>query len=922
MPTPTSPIEALNIKELLSSDANYIIPIYQRNYAWESKEIEQLIQDIIDYSIHHKNKNYYIGTLVVAPILENENADFRTIDGQQRLTTLSILTAVLKNSHKDIDMSWYTSLCIHFESREKSASSMEAVFSGVFEDSDDIQYEEKIRSAYDICSSELIKKTNENNISVQDFANYFYEFVKILRVPLPAGIDLNHYFEIMNSRGEQLEKHEILKAKLMDCFNVFDQEKRQQYEGCFDLIWQACSNMEKYVQYGFSPEQRHLLFGEKNWNDLTVFNFDEIVEKLNITTSETRDQTVLTIDEIIKGPIKADKQMEQEDSPDRFNSVVNFQNFLLHVLRVQTAKDSVALDDKRLIDLFDQEFPVDPNERIEFSKEFIYNLLKCKFLFDKYIIKREFTANTDRWSLKSLKWYKPGKSKDGVKYTNTFGEEQNESFDSDNRRVLMLLSMFHVSIPSMVYKYWLNAALNYLFNQFVVESKEYITYLEHIAKSFVYDRYLANEEKDYYEMIYENLQPISRTISQLDLGKLRFHHLKNNLVFNFVDYLLWSNLKDTEKDGRVKSFEYTFRSSVEHYYPQNPINKVVDEIDKEHLHSFGNLCLISHEKNSKLNNYSPTAKQDHYQKATSLDSIKQYLMMKRKHWAINEIDAHNLEMEELLVQNMSSNYTFQKDISLAKQWFNEFRVRDKILLMRTLLCFEDCTTHVSGNKFRLFDFEKILEGTTFQLFEDYINNKSPKNLSEIINKNLQYQSLKKDWRFLFVKYPKVLEYCEEGNILFEEEGNSFFIHLLKSEKRTKWVAKEIYNLIMHEYLFKAHSDTAFCDYECLNIRIGFNNNEEYYLAVDPEEADLLLRFWNEGASIHYDITSLVNGNFKSVKNLTNFGWERREQDVFERNGKSKLLTLGENFEENILLIEKEMFKLLKNGLGIKLSWIT
>ena len=81
----------LSIKELLSSNEEYFIPIYQRNYAWEEGEINQLLQDIIDYL--PKNQNYYIGTLVVH---QRPNATFETIDGQQRLTTLSLLAAYLK----------------------------------------------------------------------------------------------------------------------------------------------------------------------------------------------------------------------------------------------------------------------------------------------------------------------------------------------------------------------------------------------------------------------------------------------------------------------------------------------------------------------------------------------------------------------------------------------------------------------------------------------------------------------------------------------------------------------------------------------------------------------------------------------------------------------------------------------------------
>src|SRR5664279_2394300 len=99
MPMQIEDIKALNLTELLNCEEQYVIPIYQRNYAWEAKEIEQLIQDIIDYSIHHPDRNYYIGTLVVA----TEQNILNTIDSQQQLTTLSILTAVIKNLHKEIN---------------------------------------------------------------------------------------------------------------------------------------------------------------------------------------------------------------------------------------------------------------------------------------------------------------------------------------------------------------------------------------------------------------------------------------------------------------------------------------------------------------------------------------------------------------------------------------------------------------------------------------------------------------------------------------------------------------------------------------------------------------------------------------------------------------------------------------------------
>jgi len=903
-------ITALDIKGLLNGDNEYVIPIYQRNYAWEAKEIEQLIQDIIDYSIHHKNKNYYIGTLVVA--FEPNNAAYNTIDGQQRLTTLTILSSVIKNFYKSEDLDWFKKLNLHFASREKSMLSLTAVFNGVFEDK---PYEVNIKTAYEICSRELDKKTKEYNITLKDFTDYFYTYVKILRVQLPDGIDLNHYFEIMNSRGEQLEKHEILKAKLMDCFN--DSSERETYTACFDLIWEACSNMEKYVQYGFSVEQRHVIFGANDWNNLSLYNFDEFVNKLGHTLSNDSTNTKLTIDEILQQPTIALKKDETEDAPDRFNSVVNFQNFLLHVLRVQIGEDIVALDDKRLIELFERELPKQKDERMEFVKEYIYNLLKCKFLFDKYVIKREFTANTDRWSLKSLKRTTSGKVKNNVTYVNTFGDEQNDSFDSDNRRALMLLSMFHVSIPSMSYKYWLNASLNYLFNQTDVNSRDYIKYLEHIAKSFVFDRYLANDPLDYYQMVYLNLDPIKRTVEQLNLNKLHFGNIENNLVFNFCDYLLWTNYPNTEKDTRIKSFEYSFRSSVEHYYPQTPFSSDIVKIDAQYLHSFGNLCLISHEKNSRLNNFEPSAKKSFYNSSVTLDSIKQHLMMKQPQWTINEIESHNKEMIELFSENLSSDFKKHNEISLAHKWFKEYQIKDKVLLVRALLCFGDISKHINGPKYNLLAFDHILNHDSFKLFEEYIEQRSPKNLLEVINKHISYQSIKNDWRYLFIKYPQLINYCAEGNIHWYEEHNGQLIYLLETDRLTKNKSVEVYTYVLSLYLKNKFGFEFYVDYDRLYLNIILQD-DQYVVIENNRDAEIQIEIWNNiGTSINYQLVSYANGNSKTIKYLNDYKWKKNDAGNFERFGNQKLINLGPNFEENIFNLTVEMDKLLKNGLGIK-----
>lgn len=645
-----------SIKALFGSD-DYVIPIYQRNYEWGEPQITQLIQDIVDYILKSKvsenNPKYYIGSLIAYERKLEGGVIYETIDGQQRLTTLTILLNVIKKEYSTIDLSWYKKLNLSFDSRKVASNTLSYLFNG--ESLENKECNVAIQQGYYDAKKSLAKILADNKLSIDEFCNYFFEMVTILRVLVPEDTDLNHYFEIMNSRGEQLEKHEILKAKMLEIL----EDDNLKY--AFNLIWEATSNMEKYVQYGFSVAQRDELFGKNDWNILV--GKDVVYQKLQIPTANQTTEETLTISQLLVKTAKPiiDNSSTTDESPDRFNTIINFANFLLHILRIQTKSD-VPLDDKRLLELFE---PSLKNEdKKEFVKQFGYYLLKSKFYFDKYVIKREFTKGTDHWSLKRLKWYDGNK----VSYVNTFDADNEETNDGVNREILMLLSMFHVSNPTLVYKHWLNASL-----KFVVEysgthlANDYKTYLENLAKAFLNDRYLANNQKDFFEIIYINEGKQKNSVTDIDTNKLNQGTVVENFIFNYLDYLLWQDYRADKNyfkikngqafvDNRVKDFEYTFRSSVEHYYPQHPIdeNLILKGQDAVWLDNFGNLCLISGSKNSRLSNFMPSAKKEYYTGSPTIDSIKQRIMMEHEHWDTNgtnnynEIKEHSEKMTEKL----------------------------------------------------------------------------------------------------------------------------------------------------------------------------------------------------------------------------------------------------------------------------------
>jgi len=645
-----------SIKALFCSD-DYVIPIYQRNYEWGEPQITQLIQDIVDYILKSKESEnkpkYYIGSLIAYERKLESGEIYETIDGQQRLTTLTILLNVIKKEFSTIDLSWYKKLSLSFDSRKVASNTLSYLFNG--ESLDNKECNVAIQQGYNDAKKSLSKILVDNKLSIDEFCSYFFEKVTILRVLVPEDTDLNHYFEIMNSRGEQLEKHEILKAKMLEIL----EDDNLKY--AFNLIWEATSNMEKYVQYGFSVAQRDELFGKNDWNN--IVGEEVVYQKLQIPAANQTTEETLTISQLLVKTAKpiSDNSNATEESPDRFNTIINFANFLLHILRIQTKSD-IPLDDKRLLELFDSFLKNE--DKKEFVKKFGYSLLKSKFYFDKYVIKREFAKGTDNWSLKRLKWYDGNKAS----YVNTFDADDAETNDGVNREILMLLSLFHVSNPTLVYKHWLNASL-----KFVVEysgtnlANDYKTYLENLATAFLNDRYLANNQKDFFEIIYSNEGKQKNSEIDIDTNKLNQGTAVENFIFNYLDYLLWQDYRTDKNyfkikngqafaDNRVKDFEYTFRSSVEHYYPQHPIdeNLILQGQDTVWLNNYGNLCLISGSKNSRLSNFMPAAKKDYYTGSTTIDSIKQRIMMEYEHWDTNgtnnynEIKEHSEKMTELL----------------------------------------------------------------------------------------------------------------------------------------------------------------------------------------------------------------------------------------------------------------------------------
>lgn len=592
---------------IFDTEIQYTIPLYQRAYAWEDKQLIQLVEDISDVS---EDANYYIGALIVS----KQGSKFEVVDGQQRLTSLFLLLNCLGFDVKNT---------LTFACRDKSnytLSNIRDLLRGNRSKLDMDKIESSIQRGLDVLKEEL-------NNSIFDRESFIKKLKKVIiyRIEVPQNTDLNRYFEIMNTRGEQLEQHDILKASLMS-FLPNNQEK-----ATFAKIWDACSDMSGYVQMHFVSYKnvaRENLFGSE-WNNIPEGEWSVFVRGLQATTSDGGAHTITDIINVGFEIDNIDGNLD-EDTRVRFESLIEFPFFLLHTLKVLIAIKHIRhidgcspiiaelLDDKKLVDSFSNVIKYgeyDSNRisenRAKFSRDFIICLLRTRFLFDEYIVKREYVnENSDgEWSLKSL-CVSGQQSKKKPYYRNTKFRKTGEWETTNDYRTktnIMLQSALRVSYTSPKVMHWITQLLLWLSeNNYehsvlnpddIVDGFSYIT--EEIAKEAV--------KKSFFDVCGKD-------------GPFAMGVNTPHIVFNYLDYLLWNSNRRKYDD-----FVFEFRNSVEHWYPQNP-SEGTFESWKDGVDQFGNLCIIQRNVNSKFSNMSPEAKKSTFRDMISKGSLKLRIM--------------------------------------------------------------------------------------------------------------------------------------------------------------------------------------------------------------------------------------------------------------------------------------------------------
>lgn len=619
----------------------YTIPIYQRNYAWKEDEISALIKDVHD-SFKNKKEVYYIGTLVTYKRGDNL---YEVIDGQQRLTTIYIILKVL--DVKDLRNK------LTYGARKVSASTIEKL--GNYPNLGD-EVDGGIRDGYKFAKDAL-----DANVSVdelKEFTEYFLNKVHIIHYKVPKDVDLNHYFEVMNSRGEQLEKHEIVKSLLSQ--HLKDKEEL----ATFSRVWEACSEMNVYIQQTLTNK---LIFGD-HLNQFIINDFGGIPK---VDESEGKN----TILNLLQQPITKLDDKTSKDQNDKFQPIIDFPNFLLIVLKLTRMGSvnfdpvSFILDDKELLNEFYKVLSdLNEDEKADFARLFGFNLLKAKYLLDNFVVHHSLNdkelAGDNPWKLQYF--YHESSKKTYPKNLSASLQIQDE--------MVHLLSMFEVAFTPKQRKNYLFYCLLFLFNNPDATDVQYLDFLRNLADRYFYNVYLnkdcLTERNQPKPNAFDNALLVCGALNTSKIEhvscdyRAKFTEIYEEgrmdiplFVFNYTDFMLWKKYADVLRGNRTKkgdkdrnqffeelgcsdfeldAFNYFYfsrtRKSLEHYYPQAKAGDGKALSAKE-INCFGNFAMIGAEANSSGSNWDPKTKLDHYSDRksdpVSVASLKFKVMMQK-----------------------------------------------------------------------------------------------------------------------------------------------------------------------------------------------------------------------------------------------------------------------------------------------------
>lgn len=280
---------------------NLKIPEYQRPYKWTEKNVNNLIDDIIS----NKNKSEYrLGTLVLH--LFDQNLDI--VDGQQRIITLMLILCALSENYKKVDKQLYAENNL-WKHEFNNPISQNNIFKNY----------------------QLIKqRINDFDEATVDFLLTKCTFVKIVLNDVSEAFQ---FFDSQNSRGKELEPHDLLKAyHLREMREIPSDEQTEIIEKWEDINTDELANLFEYL-YRIKNWSKSKSAREFTKDEINVFKGISLNNKIYYPYERIFYVAEFFIEKIAKAPLVETEYPFQLD-----NIIINGKRFFEMIYRYFKSK--------------------------------------------------------------------------------------------------------------------------------------------------------------------------------------------------------------------------------------------------------------------------------------------------------------------------------------------------------------------------------------------------------------------------------------------------------------------------------------------------------------------------------------------------------------------------------------------------------
>lgn len=674
------------------------IPPYQRLYEWKKEQIETLLEDI-KKALNEDRDVYFIGNVVVS----KQNGKYILIDGQQRLTTLFLIGVYLASKSfgnwgefiAEQDKQIRISMPLREDEEKWLLDFIKKTRGKGFGENliAPNSIHEKILGGLKIIQDWFDRNYKNNPAGEKKFSDFLYSYVYFALVELAEGTDLNQFFVRMNNRGKQLEKHEILKARLLKVLQGDDTDVWKKYA----KIWDLCSDMDKYIFQSASDRK----FLNKEIDKQRGMKLNEILEK---------------IEEVGNGN-NGDNSKDDNDL-EKVKSIIDFPTFLLHVAKLTSNSKDIPINKDKLLEniviLNNAQSSEENNKKLFFRdndrdsvEEFIRNILKYRILFDYFVIKRVVDENLSKSGEYSIRRLSTSKKNNNTYYSiggsvmNNLAMIQNylrvaRAGDKQNYHHWLTPYLKEVSMDgeikekvNKICSAILNSEVDIkAFNQIEKLDDFCVEFLEGLDRDLAYAQIEWKSEEESDSSINDSLLFVTNRYLGENNGIKRNegveinNWLQKNLNqgtgtphywFYRLEYYLWKGNEmnkqtfDGKEFGGIKqNFRFRGLNSVEHIQPQSKAEgNWQDKQDAETrtIDCFGNLALISQSFNSSLSNQDTGDKILDLRKKINKDDVESlklwlaYAKMEsqkdnKKEWTYAIAEEHQTEMLNILAKSL------------------------------------------------------------------------------------------------------------------------------------------------------------------------------------------------------------------------------------------------------------------------------